>query len=69
MYKVISKEIFVEGERHISYGIACDSTEVSDLSTDKERVERFAEMCNRLELSEVHLFDAAEDFVSGDIDK
>ncbi len=67
MYKVASSEISVDGEKHISYGIDGDTVSVNDISTDREKVEQFAELCNRLEVSEVHLLEVVEDFVSGDI--
>ncbi len=66
MYRVISSEITVEGENHITYGINGETVCVNDISTDKESVEKLAELCNRLDLSEIHLIDVAEDFVGGD---
>ncbi len=68
MYKVISSEIEVEGENYITYGIYGETVSVADISTDRERVEKLAELCNRLDLSEIHLIDVAEDFVGGDIE-
>ena len=68
MYKVISGEITIEGENYITYGIYGETVSVADISTDRERVEKLAELCNRLDLSEIHLIDVAEDFVGGDIE-
>ena len=68
MYKVISSEIEVEGENYITYGIYGETASVADISTDRERVEKLAELCNRLDLSEIHLIDVAEDFVGCDIE-
>ena len=68
MYKVISSEIEVEGENYITYGIYGETVSVADISTDRERVEKLAELCNRLDLAEIHLINVAEDFVGGDIE-
>ena len=68
VYKVMSSEITIEGENYITYGIYGETVSVDDISTDRERVEKLAELCNRLDLAEIHLINVAEDFVGGDIE-
>lgn len=36
---------------------------VSDISTDKDELERLAELCEREELSPIHIYDVIEDFL------
>ena len=37
---------------------------VHDITSDKEKLSRLVEDCNKLELSSVHLYDVVEDFLA-----
>ena len=72
----ITEEIYALGEnRRVSYGIAAyadaevDSTAtiltiVNDITGDRSKLIQLVEMCNRLELSPVHLIDVVENFLA-----
>ena len=74
-YGVI-EEIYSSGHSfRTSYGIAAyaDSTEddtativasVHDVTTDKQALAELASLCNRLEISTIHLMDVVEDFLA-----
>lgn len=64
IYQVTQCVHFLEGEAYHSYGIRCDSAEISDLSCDRQKVEKLVGLCNRLALDPVHLLDIAEDFLA-----
>ncbi|MCH5196973.1 MAG: hypothetical protein J1F28_09670 [Oscillospiraceae bacterium] len=63
MWKVIEKEICVENQTTISYGIAGATVEINDISTRKEEIEEFVRQLNRLEASEIHAYELVEDFL------
>ncbi len=51
-----------------SYGIAVyrkghKLQDVQDITTDKKKLERLVELCNREQLSHCHLYDVIEDFL------
>ena len=63
------KQLHTRRRGHTTYGIAlADGSDliqsVSDLSSDKQRVERLAELCTQLDLSPEHLSDVIEDFLA-----
>lgn len=72
----ITEEIYVAGNsRRTSYGIAVyDNAEedgtatileaVHDITSDKQSLSELVDLCNRLELSTIHLYDVIEDFLS-----
>ena len=72
----ITEEAYAVGDTvRISYGIAAyahaqtDGTAtitaaIHDITDDKEKLESFVEICNRLQLSTLHLSDAVEDFLA-----
>ncbi|MBQ7923535.1 MAG: hypothetical protein IJ325_13335 [Clostridia bacterium] len=71
-YILIESIYTVNGTRYTTYGIA--QTDVSDgcavilkaipdLSTDKDRVIRLAELCTKLCLAPIHISDIVEDFL------
>ena len=72
----VTEEIYSLGRSsRTSYGIAAyaDSTEegtttvvasIHDITTDKQALAGFVALCNRLELSTVHLLDVVEDFLA-----
>lgn len=51
------------GEVLESYGIKINSTVIDDISLDKEETEKFVELLNRLDASELHAYDLVEDFL------
>ena len=68
-------EIRIGEEKRTSYGIVAyanakqDDTativaSVRDITSDKQRLRKLVDNCNRLELSTVHLHDVVEDFLS-----
>ena len=71
LYTLIESNYTVNGMSCTTYGIAfaeiADGSAViikaiPDLSQDKERVCRLAELCTKLHLSPLHLADVADDF-------
>lgn len=72
----VTEEIYsLENSSRISYGISAyaDSEEdgtativasVHDVTADKQALAEFVDLCNRLELSAVHLMDVVEDFLA-----
>lgn len=68
-YILIKSSYTLEDAEHTTYGIAlADGSDliesVSGLSSDKQRVERLAELCTQLDLSPEHLSDVIEDFLA-----
>ena len=73
----VTEEIYSLGAAsRVSYGIAAyaDAEEegtativasVHDVTTDKQALDELVSLCNRLELSTVHLMDVVEDFLAG----
>ena len=73
----VAEEIYSIGtDLRTSYGIAAyaDSAEdgtativasIHDVTTDKQALDELVSLCNRLELSTVHLVDVVEDFLVG----
>ena len=73
-YGVVEEKYVLGKSKGTAYGIAAyadaetDGTativaSVNDISSDKDKVEEFAKICNRAKLSPRALKDAAEDFV------
>ena len=46
-------------------GAATILASVHDVTTDKQALDELVSLCNRLELSSVHLLDVVEDFLAG----
>ena len=71
----ITEEVYsLDTERRVSYGIAAyadaeDGTativaSVHDITADRHALSELVELCNRLELSLLHLDDVIEDFLT-----
>lgn len=72
----VTEEIYSLGiSSRTSYGIAAymDSeengtativTSIHDVTTDKRALDKLVSLCNRLELSTIHLLDVVEDFLA-----
>ena len=73
----LTEEVYALGtERRVSYGIVAyaDAEEdgtttiiasVHDVTADRQALSALVELCNRLELSLIHLNDVVEDFLVG----
>ena len=73
----VVKEIYSLGSSsRTSYGIAAYADDVEngtativafvhDVTTDKQALVELVSLCNRLELSTIHLMDVVEDFLTG----
>ena len=55
-----------DGIVYDGYGIAGETIEIEDLSTDGTAVSALVELCNRLGLQESFLQEAAEDFLASE---
>lgn len=64
-YILVSEVIVIEGEKHLAFGIASSLSgmKVTNLSIDKDSVERLIDKCNDLSVSEIHIRDICEDFL------
>lgn len=72
----VTEEVYsLSGNSRRSYGIAVYSnseidgtatvlTSVNDISSDREKLEELVEICNRAELSLIHLNDVINDFLA-----
>ena len=63
LWKINETEIEIEGKKVRTFGISANAVEIKDLSTHRGEVEKFIELLNRLEASEIHAYDLAEDFL------
>ena len=70
MKYVLTEDVHtVDEKRYIFYGIGALEGDrslfvIHDISADKPRMEHLVELCNRLELSPLHLWDGVEDFLA-----
>lgn len=68
-YETVISDKEIEGERKSVYGVKVkDKTGyllgiVEDVSTDKMRVNALVMLCNELQLSPLHFYDAINDFI------
>lgn len=63
MYKLNICTICDENGNDInSYGISFKNKKINDVSTDKNKVLKLIEKCNKLKVSEIHIYDIIEDF-------
>lgn len=74
-YAVAEEKYALGEEKRTSYGIVAYANaeqggtvtivaSVRDITSDKKRLKKLVDDCNRLELSTVHLQDVVEDFLS-----
>ena len=56
----------------LTYGIACVEednghaelvAQISDISTNQEKMEELVKLCNKMQLSPIHLRDIVDDFI------
>lgn len=70
-YFIVKSKVSSGTSSDITYGIAAHDTAspknviayIRDITPDKKSLERFVDLCNREDLSPVHLNDAVEDFL------
>ena len=69
-YRVIATSRRIGIKQILTYGISVQSHSkdyesfvIPDIATDREDVEELAALCNRLQLSPIHLADVIEDFL------
>lgn len=74
-YGITEEIYYTENSSRISYGIAVYDNEeedgtatvieaVHDITSDRQSLSNLIDLCNRLELSTIHLYDVIEDFLS-----
>lgn len=73
-YKVVKETHMINDSKRVSYGIeAYDGTKhdtinilkyIGDISHDKEKIEKLVQLCNQSRLSNIHLYDVVEDFLT-----
>lgn len=64
MWKIISTLTATENGKEVeTYGISRGGTFVADVSLCKSDIQKFVELLNRLDASEVHARDLVEDFL------
>ncbi len=51
------------GDRHETYGISKGSTVIRDISLNKKEILDLVKLLNKLDVSEIHARDIAEDFL------
>ena len=69
---ILCKETYQAGSNErIAYGIAAYAkntktcvVSLHDITSDKDALTRLVLLCNRLQLSPVHLYDVVEDFLA-----
>ena len=66
-YIMTKKEIMVEGERYIVYGVKVSGHQkialCDDISTDKNKVQKFIDNIRRSKIPPEQLHDVVEDFI------
>ena len=73
-YELVKEIYEFEGDQRVSYGIVAysDSSEeasativvsLHDITSDKQKLSELILLCNRLNLSTIHLRDVVEDFI------
>ncbi len=63
MWKIIETEVVLNGEIVKTYGIESENVKISDISTYKSEVEKFVELLNEQNASEIHAYDLVSDFI------
>ncbi len=64
MWNVTQSSVVAEnGVKHETYGISKGGTVIKDISLDKQEIHTLVELLNKLDVSELHARDIAEDFL------
>ena len=70
-YSVFESSIICNGLAQVTYGISAEDTSsrglpivcIQDITSDKNSLEHLVDLCNRKNLSLIHLNDVVEDFL------
>lgn len=62
-FNIIEKEVEVENNTYVSYGIERGEIRYDDLSINRKKVEKFIDMLNRNNVSDIHISDLIDDFI------
>lgn len=64
MWKMISTRVTDESGKEVeTFGISRGSTVVKDISVRRSEIEKFVDLLNRLDASEVHAYELVEDLL------
>ena len=64
MFKINEDIIINEDGKSIkTYGITCNDLIIKDISIDKQKVETLIDLCNKNQVSPIHLEDIIDDFL------
>ena len=64
MFKINEDIIINEDGKPIkTYGITCNDLIIKDVSIDKQKVETLIDLCNKNQVSPIHLEDIIDDFL------
>ncbi len=61
MYKIRTKEIEIEGEKKLMFGVECENGVCYDFSTDADEAKRLAIFLNENEVEFCHVTEVIED--------
>ncbi len=64
MWEITSSRVAAEnGTELVTYGIRINATVINDLTPDRQKIQEFVRLLNRLGASEIHAYELAEDFL------
>ncbi len=63
MFTIIESETTIDGRLIKTYGIKGATVEINDISTYKSEVEKFVDLLNKQNASEIHAYDLINDFI------
>lgn len=52
-----------ENETILSYGISFGKTHIKDISVNKSKIKTLVNLCNKNNLSPIHIYDVVDDFL------
>ena len=52
-----------ENETILSYGISFGETHIKDISVNKSKIKTLVNLCNKNNLSLIHIYDVVDDFL------
>lgn len=63
MWRIVEAEVYIDGETARSYGIGSEHIEIFDISVQRDEIQEFVSLLNRLCASEAHAYELVEDFL------
>lgn len=64
MWEITLSRVAAEnGTEFVTYGVRINATVINDLTPDRQKIQEFVRLLNRLGASEIHAFELAEDFL------